>query len=253
MKKTAIITGGSKGIGASISQVLASNGFNLCINYHSDTNSAEKTAAICRNLGAEVLLVKGDISDLIVCQQVVAETIYTFNSLDLVVNNAATTKFCGLKDLNGLTKEDFNRILDVNIVSAYFLVSLSAERLSNSTNNPSIINISSTAGTTGIGSSIAYSVSKGALNTLTVSLAKILAPKIRVNAIAAGFVDTDWWLNYFDNNRYETFKNKQIAKSALNRATTTHDIADVLLFLINSQSITGEIIKVDSGISLGKI
>ncbi|MDI9338148.1 MAG: SDR family oxidoreductase [Alphaproteobacteria bacterium] len=253
MKKTAIITGGSKGIGAAICKYLASKGYNLCLSYNSDTIMAEKVALDCKHLGAEVHLVKGDIGQQNICQQIIDETVFKFKGLDVLVNNAATTKFCSLKSLKNLSKDEFLSILNINLVSPYFLSSFAEEFLRNSPNNPSIINISSTAGKTGIGSNIAYSASKGGLNTLTMSLAKILAPKIRVNAVSVGFVETSWWLRYFDAERYEVFKNKQKEKAALKKITLVQDVAEAVYLLITNESITGESITIDSGISIGRL
>ena len=155
-------------------------------------------------------------------------------------------------DLDALTGEDFLRLYDVNVVGAWRMVKAARTLLETGETTGAVVNTSSIAGVTGIGSSVAYAASKGALTTMTLSLARALAPKIRVNAVCPGFIDTPWFGGMGEERR-EKLRQGVIASTPLRAASTAEDIADATLFLGSPQSrhVTGETLLVDAGTHLG--
>ena len=180
--KVAIITGGSRGVGAATARLLASKGWNITITCTSSMDDAKNVVKECEKLGVEAIAITADVSEDNSCVLTAQETIEKWGRIDALVNNAGTTKFVfNHADLDGLDAEDFLHIYKVNVVGPFQMVRACKEMLLNS-ENPSVVNISSIAGIKGLGSSLAYASSKGALNTMTKSMARNLGP-IRVNAI----------------------------------------------------------------------
>ena len=251
-KKIAIVTGASKGIGAGIAHRLAEQNYALLLNYRNDKESAQAVAASCKQLGSEkTILFQGDVANPDDCNRMVKHAIEEWGAISCVVNNAANTHFVSPSNAFSLSGEDFISIYKVNLVGTYQMMKEAKPYLQKA--NGSIINISSTASLNGIGSSPAYAASKGALNTLTLSFAKLLAPHIRVNAICPGIIDTDWWNQAFvDPARREAFLTKQKAKLPLQKLCSVKEIADMTLHLAESESITGEIIRLNAGAHLGR-
>ena len=199
--KVAIITGGSRGVGAATARLLASKGWNITITCTSSMDDAENVVKECEKLGVEAIAIKADVSEDNSCVQTAQETIEKWGRIDALVNNAGTTKFVfNHADLDGLNAEDFLHIYKVNVVGPFQMVRACKEMLLNS-ENPSVVNISSIAGIKGLGSSLAYASSKGALNTMTKSMARNLGP-IRVNAICPGFIQGDWLRNGMGDDLY---------------------------------------------------
>ena len=173
-KPVAIITGGSRGVGEATAKLLSSKGWNVTITCTSTIDDANKVVEDCKKLGSEAHVVKADVSDDKMCRQTVEETFLKWGRIDSLVNNAGTTKFVfDHSDLEGLDAEDFLRIYKVNVVGPFQMVRACKEYLLKS-DNPSVVNVSSIAGIKGIGSSLAYASSKGALNTMTKSMARNL-------------------------------------------------------------------------------
>ena len=172
-KPVAIITGGSRGVGAEVSKLLASKGWNIAITCSSSIEAANEISKECETLGAETIVLKADVSQPDSCAQTVKETVEKWGKLDALINNAGTTKFNAHENLSGLTSEDFLRLYSVNTVGPYMMLKEAQSYLLESS-NPSVVNVVSIAGVTGIGSSIAYASSKGALLNMTKSLARAL-------------------------------------------------------------------------------
>ncbi len=250
----AIVTGASSGIGAACAQHLARGGMNVCINYAGNRDGAEETAKVCEEFAAETLIVQGDVSSDEDCRNLVARTIEKWRRLDVLINNAGTTKFARASDLDALDISDFERITAVNVGGAYAMSRAARPHLQASP-MASIVNISSHSGFSGIGSSIAYASSKGALNTLTLSLARALAPEIRVNAVCPGYVDTPWhekspYASKTDEGA-TAFRQRIADKSALKRLTTPDDVAEAACwFALGDLAITGETLIIDGGTHL---
>ncbi|MBA4109526.1 MAG: oxidoreductase [Leptothrix sp. (in: Bacteria)] len=251
-KKVCVVTGSSSGIGASTARLYARHGWNVVVNFSRDPAPAEAVAAECRSLGAEVLVVKADVALNEDCVRLAAEVEARFGRADVLVNNAGTTKFVGLKDLDGLEAEDFHRIYSVNVVGAYQMIRALAPLLKK---NPGagIVNISSVASMMGVGSSIAYMASKGALNAMTVGLARALGPEIRVNGVAPGLVETPWLQNGLGEERYAASVAGYKARAALESVLSPEDVADAAWWLgAGAAKTTGEVLLVDAGLRITK-
>lgn len=250
--KTAIVTGSATGIGAAIALSLAARGANIVVNYSKSEAEAAATAEAAARHGAGVRLAQGNVSLDADCRRIAGAAIDAFGGIDILVNNAGTTKFAGHDDLDALTAEDFSRIYAVNVIGPFQMVRACAPALKAS-GAGSVVNISSVAGTSGLGSSVAYAASKGALNTMTLSLARALAPEIRVNAVCPGYVETRWFSDRFGAERTALISKDQAATTPLKHAGQPEDIADAAIFLCGSASrhITGEMLQVDGGMHLG--
>ena len=251
-KPVALVTGSSSGIGAASALQLAQAGLDIVINYAGNREGAERTASACRDAGAATLVIQGDVSRDADCRKLVEETVTARGRLDVLINNAGTTKFARADDLDALEPEDFERITAVNVAGAFIMARAARPHLALSP-QAAIVNVSSHSGFSGIGSSIAYAASKGALNTLTLSLARTLAPEIRVNAVCPGFVDTDWHAKspMGDPEKRPAFNQRIIDKTMLKRMTTADDVAEAVTWLaLRARAITGETLIIDGGTHL---
>ena len=189
--KAAIVTGSATGIGAAVARALASRGWGVVINYTRSEREARETVAACRAAGGEAVLCRGDVAFDADCRRLVATALEAFGRLDALVNNAGITKFVAADDMDGLDAADFDRIFAVNVLGA-FQMARAARATLEASGDGAIVNLSSYSGMNGLGSSLAYAASKGALNTLTKGLAHTLAPHVRVNAVCPGYADTRW-------------------------------------------------------------
>jgi len=251
-KKVCVVTGSSSGIGAAMARLYASNGWNVVVNYSRDPAPAEAVAAQCEALGAEVLVVKADVSQDADCRRLAAEVEARFGRADVLVNNAGTTKFVDLKDLDGLEAEDFHRIYSVNVIGAYQMTRALAPLLRKNAGS-GVVNVSSVASIMGRGSSLAYMASKGALNAMTVGLARSLAPKVRVNAIAPGLVETPWLQEGLGAEAYQRGVDWYKGRAALEAVITPEDVAETAWYLgASAAKTTGEVILVDAGLRITK-
>lgn len=253
---TVIVTGSASGLGAASAALLAKQGARLVINYSSSQKEAEQTADECRSAGAEVVVVQGDVSRDEDCRKIVAAAA-PWGRLDGLINNAGTTKHVDHGDLEGLSAEDFQRIYGVNTIGPFQMVRAARALLEagakHSGRSSSVVNVSSIAGIAGIGSSVAYVASKGALNSITLSLSRALAPLIRVNAVCPGYIDTPWFTKGRGPELAGKIRQMVTDQSPLQMATTAHDVAELVCFLASpaSRSITGEIMRIDAGAHLG--
>jgi 3-oxoacyl-[acyl-carrier protein] reductase len=249
--KTAIITGSATGIGAAVARQLAAKGVNVVINYTKSTAEAEATAAECRAFGVEAILCQADVSHDLECHRLADAALGAWGRIDYLVNNAGTTVFTTQADLDAIQAEDFRRIYDVNVIGAFQMVRAVAPAMK-AAGRGAIVNVSSIAGLAGIGSSMAYAASKGALNTLTLSLARVLAPEIRVNAVCPGMVTTRWLQQGLGAERYERMLAATEAAMPLKQASGPEEIAEPVVWLLEGAAhITGEMISVDAGMHLG--
>ena len=248
-----LVTGGSTGLGRAIAVGAAARGAHaVVVNYARSEAEAHETARQVEAAGAQGLLAQGDVAQDADCARIV-QAAEPFGRIDALFNNAGITKFApNHADLDALTGEDFLRLYDVNVVGAWRMVKAARTLLEAGETPGAVVNTSSIAGVTGIGSSVAYAASKGALTTLTLSLARALAPRIRVNAVCPGFIDTPWFAGMGEESR-ERLRQGVIASTPLKAASTAEDIADAALFLASPQSrhVTGETLLVDAGTHLG--
>ncbi len=250
-----IVTGSASGLGAATAAILANGGARIVINYSSSEKEAEQTADLCRSAGGDVVVVQGDVSRDEDCRRIVAAA-SPWGRLDALINNAGTTKHMPHDNLDGLSAEDFQRLFAVNTIGPFQMVraarSLLEAGAKASGRAAAVVNVSSVAGISGIGSSVAYAASKGALNTITLSLARALAPLIRVNAVCPGYIDTPWFTKGRGVDGAAKVRDAVIAKVPLKRASTAEDVANLVCFLATPQSsnMTGEVVRMDAGLHL---
>ncbi len=252
-RKVAIVTGSATGVGAAAAIMLAERGCNVVINYTRSQQEAEDTAASCRARGAETIVFQADVSDDDACRAMVRAAADKWGRIDYLINNAARTKFNPFPKLDGVNKQDFLDIYAVNVVGAYQMVRAVTPYMKKQ-GSGAIVNDSSIGGVTGIASSIPYAASKAALNLMTKSLAHVLAPEIRINAVVPGMIQTRWLKGGMGEEQYESLIKVQGAQLPLKRVATAEDIAKVLVwFLTDADLITGETLIVDSGMHLGQL
>jgi 3-oxoacyl-[acyl-carrier protein] reductase len=250
--KTAIVTGGGTGIGAATAKRLAEEGANVVINYRSSAEAADKVAIACRDLGGEAITIKGDVAVDADCQAVAKAALDEFGCIDLLVNNAGTTVFVEHTDLDGLQMEDFQSVYATNVVGAFQMARAAIPSMQKA-GAGRIVNTSSIAGIMGNGSSLAYSASKGALNSLTLGMARAFAPDIMVNAVCPGLVDSEW-MRDFDSEKVERVTGSYKDTVPLGRVCTPEDIADPIMYLLTTSApVTGELMVIDSGVRLGPV
>ena len=250
--KVAIVTGSATGIGAATAVALAQRGARLVVNYSKSEADAHATAERVRDCGGEVLVGQGTVAEDMDCRSLAATALGAWGRIDILVNNAGTTKFTAHTDLEGLSAEDFTRIYAVNVVGAFQMIRACREALMK-VEGGTVVNVSSIAGITGLGSSVAYAASKGALNIMTLSLARALAPEIRVNAVCPGYVATPWFSRRFGEEASEQMAANIAESNPLRGVAVAEDVAKAILFLASPDSgqITGETLLVDSGMHLG--
>ena len=249
----AIVTGSSSGVGSATAVLLAENGFNVVVNYSRNEAGAQKTADACEAAGAEAIICKADVSEDAECCGMVDAAVEKWGRVDALVNNAGTTKFNPHDNLAGLDKEDFFRIYGVNVVGPYQMVR-AVEPHMKKVGKGAVVNVASTAGVTGVGSSVAYTASKGALVTMTLSLARVLGPEIRVNAVCPGFIQGDWLRRGLGDEAYEASKERSIQSAPLKLTSTPETIAEVILYFIcGAGIITGETLILDGGRHLDSV
>jgi len=245
-----IVTGSAAGIGAACAEQLASKGAHVAINYTKSEREAREVAAACELKGGQTIIVQADVSCDEDCRRLAGAAKEKWGRIDALVNNAGTTKFARHDDLDALHAADFQRIFGVNVIGAFQMVRAVAPAMQKQ-GGGAIVNVSSIAGIMGMGSSVAYAASKGALNTMTLSLARALGPAIRVNAVCPGFVETRW-LKSGLGSEYEAKKKNYEAITPLKATVVPEDVADAVVWLLEgADKVTGEIITVDSGVHLG--
>jgi 3-oxoacyl-[acyl-carrier protein] reductase len=244
----AIVTGSSSGVGAATARLLASQGCHVLINYNSNEAGAQSVADECQAAGVETLIHRGNVAEDGDCIAMAEAAIAKWGRIDVLVNNAGTTKFVDHQNLDGLDKDDFRRIYDVNVVGAYQMTRAVSRQMNAQEGGGAVVNVASTAGITGIGSCIAYAASKGAMVTMTLSLARALGPAMRINAVCPGFIEGDWLRDGFGEERYQKLMEFNRENAPLKRTATPETVADAILhFVIGSQVVTGETLIVDGG------
>jgi len=240
---TALVTGSATGVGRACAARFAALGFNVVVNYSRSESEANETCRLIESEGASSLLIKCDVSRDEDVRHMIEQVEKRFGTLDVVINNAGCTFPVNHKNLDEMTEEKWDRILEVNLKGPFF-VTRAAVPLLRKSDRAAIVNVSSIAGIGGTGSSIAYCASKGGLNTMTKSLARALAPDIRVNAVCPGPIETRWMSAWMTPEEIE----RMTANDPLPRASTPDDIADAVLFLATgAQMMTGQCIVVDGG------
>jgi len=245
--RVAIVTGSSSGGGAATARLLAGMGCRVVINYANSEAAAKIVAKECEALGGEVLICRADVSYNDDCEKLVEQALNAWGGIDILINNAGTTKFVQHHNLAGLDKEDFLNIYGVNVVGPFQMVR-AAEAALRKSGAGSIVNIASIAGVRGVGSSIAYAASKGALLTMTQSLARVMGPEVRVNAICPGFIQGEWLEKGIGKENYDRIRSSYEDAAPLNLTCTAEDVAEsIVAFAVGHGVTTGQYLILDGG------
>ena len=251
---TVLVTGASTGLGRAIAVECAQRGAaNIIINYASSADEAAETKRLVETHGANGVLAQGDVAKDADCATIVAAAA-PFGRIDALFNNAGITKFANNHgDLDAVSAEDFARLYAVNVIGAFQMIRAARSLLEAAPQAGAVVNTASVAGVIGIGSSVPYAASKGALITMTLSLARALAPKIRVNAVCPGFIDTPWFGRAMGEDSLERMRAGVAASMPLKVASAAEDIAGAAVFLASpaARHITGETLLADAGLHLG--
>jgi 3-oxoacyl-[acyl-carrier protein] reductase len=249
-RRAAIVTGGATGVGAAVARLLAARGCNVMINYARSADAARAVAQECLALGVDAVAVQGDVSDDQACRAMAHQARERWGGIDALVNSAGTTRFVPMADLDALDGADFQRLYAVNTVGPFQMA-----RAVQGVLRPggALVNVSSVAAITGHGSSLPYVLSKAALNALTVALARMLAPAIRVNAVLPGMIEGRWMRDGLGQEAYERVKAQAEAGAALGKICRPEDVANVVCWLLEPGSmVTGQLIPVEGGALLGR-
>lgn len=249
--KVALITGSATGIGAAAAEKFAERGLNVVVNYSKSAEEAEATREACAAHGVKAIVVQADVSLDLDCRRLAQSALDAFGRIDVLVNNAGITTFAAHDDLNALNAEDFQRLYGVNVIGPYQMIRAVAPAMK-AQGRGAVVNVSSISGVTGIGSSVAYAASKGALTTMTLSLARALGPEIRINAVCPGFVGTRWFRDRFGEDGFKSLVEHMEKVTPLKTAGTPELVADSIVFLglEGAEHITGETLLTDAGAHL---
>jgi 3-oxoacyl-[acyl-carrier protein] reductase len=245
--KAAVITGGGTGVGRATALQLAQGGCSVLINYSRSKDEAEQTAAEVTALGVRGLAVQADVAQDADCRRMIETATREFGRLDILVNNAGTTSFIKHDQLEAVGLEDWQRIFGVNVIGA-FQCARAARAALEASGSGEIVNVSSVAGIAATGSSIPYCASKAAMNNMTVSLARVFAPKVRVNAVAPGLISTRWVQDRIGVEAAEAARQNTEAHVLLHRICTAEDVAAAILNIITGPDLlTAQIIPLEGG------
>ena len=242
--KVALVTGGGTGVGRAVVLELARLGAAVAVNYSKSKSEADETAKEAGKRGVRSMSVQADVADESQVHRMMEAVREQLGPIEILVNNAAFTRFSDLANLNALNQQDWNRTFAVN-VNGTFYCSRTAAPMMKSRGWGRIVNISSIAAFTGQGSSIAYCASKAAVLSLTRSLARVLGPEITVNAVAPGLIDTRWIAG---RERLDELKASYIRETPLKKVLAPDDVAEAVVSVITSMNlVTGQTIVVDGG------
>ena len=236
--RVALVTGSSSGIGAEVARRLAGEGMHVVVNSRA---SVEAGQAVAQEVGGSYL--QADVGDPAAARELVARVVDAHGRLDVLVNNAGTTQVIPHADLAAATPEVWRHLYEVNVIAPFVLVT-AAEQALRAAAPGCVVNVSSLAGVRPVGSSIPYAASKAALNHSTRLLAATLGPDVRVNAVAPGLVDTPWTADWDGVREYVH------AQAPMRRSASPADVAEVVLGLVRSSYVTGEVVVVDGGLGL---
>jgi ketoreductase RED2 len=233
-----LVTGSSSGIGAATAQAFADLGAGVVVN---SAHSVEEGEAVARSL-PDACYVQGDITDPDAARRLVEAALERWGRLDTLVNNAGTTAVIPHQDLEAASVDVWRRIFEVNVFGTWSMTLAAMPALREA--KGSVVNVASVAGVRPTGSSIPYAASKAALNHMTVLLAKVVGPDVRVNAVAPGLIDTPWTADW-------DFVREVVQQiTPLKRTGRPEDVAEVILALATASYVTGQIVGIDGGLSI---
>jgi len=243
-EKTAVITGGSRGIGRAVAKALAGEGCNLVINYAGNDEAARETQQICEGLGAKVVLAKGNVADPACCEIIAEKALEEFGHIDVLVNSAGITRD---NILIKLDEADFDQVVETNLKGTFLMMKACARSMIRKRSGR-IVNISSVVGLMGNAGQANYSASKAGVIGLTKSFAREVASRsITVNAVAPGFIDTDMTKKMTDQA-----KEKTASQIPAGRLGSPEEVADAVVFLASDKAkyVTGQVLCVDGGMCM---
>jgi 3-oxoacyl-[acyl-carrier protein] reductase len=245
--KAAVVTGGGTGVGRATALELARRGCSVLLNYSRSKEDAEQTAADIAAFGVRGLAIQADVRDDAACCRMMDTAVREFGRLDILVNNAGVTSFIKHVDLEAVQLEDWDRIFSTNVIGVFQCARAAREALLAS-GNGEIVNVSSVAGIAATGSSIPYCASKAAVNSLTVTLARVFAPTVRVNAVAPGFITTRWLQDGLGAEAYAQAKQRTEEHVLLHKVCTPEDVAGAIVNVVTGPDLmTGNIIPLEGG------
>lgn len=251
-RKVAIVTGSGTGVGAATALMLAQRGYDIVVNYSRSDQEALASRAACQAAGADTLLLQGDVSSDADCRKLAHEAVARWGRIDALVNNAGISVFGADAAWDALDAERFQRILGVNTMGSFQMVRACLPALKAASG--CIVNVSSVAGALGVGSSIPYIASKGALNALTLHWARELAPQVRVNAVCPGLITSRWFVQGVGQEAADKGRANYESGVPLQRACEPEEVAEAIVWLVDgARSVTGELLMLDSGMHLGGI
>jgi 3-oxoacyl-[acyl-carrier protein] reductase len=240
--KTAIVTGASRGVGRATALRLAEGGANVVVNYLQSHREADETVRLCEEKGVQAIAVCADVSEFAGAQEIAKQTIERFGRIDLLVCNAGVWDGAPIEDMS---EEVWNRVINTNLKSAWAMTKACVPAMKKR-DSAAIVLVSSTAGQRGEANYSNYAASKGGQISFTKALASELCPKIRVNCVAPGWIETAMVRPVFEDKEYEQ---SVINSIPLKRIATTDDIATSICFLLSdwSRHITGEVLNINGG------
>lgn len=238
--RVALVTGGGTGIGRATCIALAEKGATVIVNFSRSKSEADETVELIHQFGGRAKAIQADVSHDEEVRSMVAGIQEQYGTVDLLVNNASITRHIPLDDLESVTEEAWDELYDVNVKGMFYCARAVAP-LMKANKQGAIVNVGSIAGLTGSGSSVPYAVSKAAVHGLTKSLARALAPEIRVCCVAPGAVATRWWAGR------EEIMNLLSTHLPLQRISTPEDIAKVICSTLEQEAMTGQVITADCG------
>jgi len=239
-RNVALVTGSATGIGRAVAIRFAKERFAVAVNYSRSETEARETLDEVQKLGVPAILCKANVAEEDAVKAMVERCVKELGGLDVLVNNAGTTRFIEHTNLDAVTAEVWDEILGVNLKGTFYCSRAALPHLQKS--GGSIVNITSVAGLQGHGSSIPYAASKAAVNCMTKSLARAFGPTVRVNAVAPGPVLTRWLTDHMDQVA------RSLSTTPMGRAAIPEDIADAVYFLaLGTNLMTGQVVVVDGG------
>ncbi len=242
--KVALVTGGGTGIGKSTALRISGQGATVVVNYSRSEREAKETVEEIIGSGGAAVDMQADVSKDGQVRKMIKGIVERFGRLDILVNNAGVTDFVAHDDLEGMSEQYWDRAIAVNVKGTFFCCRAAAPHLK--AHRGCIVNVASIAGMTGLGSSIAYCASKAGVISVTKSLARVLAPEVRVNSVSPGIVLTRWVDGKEDHI-------ERLSKGTpMQRACNADDVSEVILGLVqNAGMMTGQNVVVDGGMFLG--
>ena len=242
--KVALITGGSSGIGEATAKELAKRGWQVAIMFSKSRAEADRVAGDINGLGLQ-----GDVALDADCRRVAKAVLDKWGRIDALVNSAGTTKFVAHGDLEGLSAEDILGIFRINVVGPYQMIRACVQALKEA--HGCVVNLSSVAALLGTGSSVAYAASKAALDTMTLSLARALAPEVRLNIVSPGFVRTPWQIAAHGADGAAELERRVAERAPLKAAIEPQDVAEAIVWLIEgARRVTGQTVYLDGGMHI---